>query len=76
MPTAMKPLASASVASRCVCGICGKQPAIEVSGTDIVTITANCCGQTQTKNIEKRELLFVQRFFVSESDDGGDSAPM
>lgn len=65
-----RPMQVSSVASRCLCCICGKRPRIRADGTDLITITANCCGKTESRIVEKAELVFTQRFFENgEGDD-------
>ena len=68
-----KPLQSSSIASRCMCGICGKRPSeLRASGGEDgapVTITARCCGQGETRTVRREELLFTQKFFVEADED-------
>lgn len=68
-----EPMKSYSIESRCVCDVCGTAPALHISGEDPIKIVAKCHGETEVKMVTKRELTFTQRFFVSESDDGGDA---
>lgn len=64
-----QPMKSHSIASRCICAKCGKVPAVSARGEDPISITATCHGQSETKTVSKKELVFTQRFF----DDGEDS---
>jgi hypothetical protein len=74
MKMSMKPLQSSSVASRCLCGLCGKRPDVVAAAHDAgVQITARCCGKSETRVVSKDELLFTQRFFaqVGDGDESG-----
>lgn len=65
-----EPMQEYSIASRCVCDKCGSTPQIKsVSGEDPYRITASCCGKTETKTVQRRELTFLQRFFVEKAGD-------
>lgn len=69
-----EPMKSHSIASRCICVKCGRTPPhVEARGSDLIQITVECHGETASKTVLKRELVFTQRFFQDpESDDGGD----
>lgn len=63
-----EPCASYGLGSRLRCARCGGQPRImRVDGNGPVTITASCCGQTETRTLEKKELTFTQYFFEEEA---------
>lgn len=70
-----KPGQVSSVASRCLCMICGKNPQVRAEGEQVLTLHVSCCGQQETRQVSKDELVFTQRFF-GEGDDGGDAAPI
>ena len=64
------PMESYSIASRCVCDKCHVQPNIKsATGTAFITMTVECHGETETKTIEKKELVFTQHFF-KQADNG------
>lgn len=77
MNISKKPLQQHGVASRCQCAICGQRPAdVTASGGKDgapVTIRVQCCGRSETRTVSRDELLFTQRFFLDEVDDGGDA---
>jgi hypothetical protein len=60
-----EPCSSYRLADRFVCDKCGESPAIKKADTDgmMVTVTLSCHGETVTKTIEKKELVFLQRVF-------------
>jgi hypothetical protein len=74
MGMAEHPLQNHSLASRLVCNECGVTPEIvSVTGDGMYTIVVKCHGETDRKTVERKELVHIQRFFVHESDDGGDA---
>jgi hypothetical protein len=59
-----------SIASRCLCMKCGEQPQIQsVKGEDPYTIVVKCHGETESKSVTRRDLVFTQRFFDTGEED-------
>ena len=68
MGMAENPMESYSIASRCICDKCHVQPKIkDASGTSMITITVSCHGETETKMIDKKEMVFTQHFFEQQN---------
>jgi len=56
--------ASYGLGSRLRCARCGGQPRIlSATGIENVTVSVACCGQQETRTIERKELTFTQYFF-------------
>lgn len=74
MGMAPNPGESYSLESRLLCARCGCNPKVlnpEKIGNSsgMLSITVECHGQQETKMLEKRELVFIQKFFEGSDDD-------
>lgn len=68
---AENPMESYSLQSRLVCCKCWCEPRIvnpqKIESGEILTITVECHGETETKMIEKRNLVQTCRFFEDQA---------
>lgn len=72
MSVPMRPMQSSSVASRCVCMVCGDRPNVESSGGQDgapITLKVACCGLRETRTLTRSELTFTQKFFGDTTED-------
>lgn len=71
MGMAENPMESHALQDRLMCAKCGISPKImnpeKITG-EMLSITVQCHGNTETKMISKSSLIFTQKFFENELD--------